>query len=85
MISSNVRCVPSVGFLIAMRYAHFNLVPKELIRSKYKMYVPKHFQTDDFSAIKEVMHQNDFALVVSLDQATPIATHLLVNADLFSR
>ena len=40
------------------------------------MYVPKHFQTDDFSAIKEVMHQNDFALVVSLDQATPIATHI---------
>ena len=45
------------------------------------MYVPKHFQVDDFAAIKEVMRQNDFAIVVSVDQAIPIATHLLVELE----
>ena len=43
------------------------------------MYVPKQFQTNDFAAIKEVMRQNDFALVVSVDKTTPIATHMLVE------
>lgn len=43
------------------------------------MYVPKHFKMDDLGAIKQVMRQNEFALVVSLNQTTPIASHLLVE------
>lgn len=43
------------------------------------MYVPKHFSVDDLAAIKQVMSENEFAVVISSDQGIPIASHLLVE------
>jgi transcriptional regulator len=43
------------------------------------MYVPSHFRMDDLSTIKEFMSHNEFAVVVSTQQGTLVASHLLVE------
>lgn len=40
------------------------------------MYVPKHFQENDWSEIRKVIDENSLATVISCDGALPVATHV---------
>jgi transcriptional regulator len=40
------------------------------------MYIPKHFKVTDINEIREFIHKNPFATIVTNKQGKPIATHL---------
>ena len=43
------------------------------------MYIPKLYREDDRTKIIEFMRQNEFALLVTIDDGKPAASHLLVE------
>lgn len=49
------------------------------------MYIPKYYQMHDYGEIKQFMHNNNFVTIITTDGGKPIATHLPVNIEEYSK